>query len=129
MPHPITITLPLPPKELHPNGGKRHNVYKLNRLAKACKSSAWAHTLEAVGRRTLGWTSATLDYTFHMPNVAAARLSDDDNAVAWMKSYRDGIAEALGINDKHFRTGKVAFKLAEGLPCVVVTLTPAEERR
>lgn len=32
------------------------------------------------------------------------RRRDDDNLIASFKPYRDGISDALGIDDAHFRT-------------------------
>jgi hypothetical protein len=38
--------------------------------------------------------------TFYPPDH---RHRDDDNMVGSFKSYRDGIADALGVNDRRFR--------------------------
>jgi hypothetical protein len=63
----------------------------------------------------------SVQYTFN-PRVDRGR--DDDNAVARMKAARDGIALALGIDDKHFTTQPVIWgDKRDGT--VIVTLTPA----
>jgi hypothetical protein len=36
-------------------------------------------------------------------------LPDADNCIAAMKAYQDGIADALGINDRHFSAPTVSF--------------------
>jgi hypothetical protein len=36
-------------------------------------------------------------------------MPDDDNVVARIKSYKDGIADALGINDRSIHLGSVRF--------------------
>jgi hypothetical protein len=64
----------------------------------------------------------TVQYTFH-PEINRGR--DDDNFVARMKSARDGVALALGIDDKHFVTLPVVFGEKRKPACVVMTLTPA----
>jgi len=60
--------------------------------------------------------------TFRPPTK---RLPDDDNMLARFKAYRDGIADALGIDDKRFishpyvsdkpvRYGEVRVRITEG---------------
>lgn len=60
--------------------------------------------------------------TFYPPN---RRRRDDDGMVASMKAARDGIADALGIDDNRFRsTHKVMDPDPQGLGFVEVTLEP-----
>jgi len=92
------LTLPWPDRNLHPNARPHYMV-----LAKAKKaareSAAWAAKaawpaidLPAEGRLHL-W----LD--FYPPD---RRQRDDDGLLSSMKAARDGIADALGINDSRF---------------------------
>lgn len=104
MTHPASIApmrelvLPWPSKDLSPNA----RVHWAVRASKAslARTEAWTLALYA------GWLNADLPdgrlhlwITFHPPTK---RLPDDDNMLARFKSYRDGIADALGIDDKRF---------------------------
>ncbi len=110
----ITLIFPYPPKELNPNK-KMHWAVKA-RYAKAyrgiCKDIA-----------TSKWWSIptgdlVLDLEFYPPDN---RRRDDDNMIASFKNGRDGLAEALGIDDVRFQTrfkvmdkfkgGKVVVKI------------------
>lgn len=64
-------------------------------------------TLEALGGRKPDWTGVHLRWEFH---PKTANKPDDDNAQASCKPYRDGIADALGINDANFTT---TYSMAE----------------
>src|SRR5699024_7489005 len=48
---------------------------------------------------------------------------DDDNIIAWSKPLRDGIAQAIGIDDKHITTGTIdQLRDPDGLGFVEVTV-------
>jgi crossover junction endodeoxyribonuclease RusA len=73
---------------------------KKSAIAKQYKQACWALTKEAClvvpdGDRIALW----LD--FYPPD---RRARDDDNIIAAFKHGRDGVALALGIDDKRFRT-------------------------
>lgn len=52
------------------------------------------------------------------------RRMDDDNAAACTKPYRDGIADALGVDDKRFATGSLTqMRDGSGAGYVEATLT------
>ena len=98
----VTITIhEVPAPGLSPNARKHHMAR--HRLVKAARESAYYETLNG---RT--WTD--------MPNIrpplalhvliawpSKRRMADDDNAWGSLKSYRDGIADALGVNDRQMR--------------------------
>lgn len=94
----IEITLPWPNKDLSPNGrvhwGRKAKAASDARsVARILASSAgWQRLLLPEGRLHL-WID------FYPPT---RRLPDDDNMVARFKPYRDGLADALGIDDKRF---------------------------
>ena len=93
----MKVTLPWPPKALSPNArvhwsvksqaakSYRRHCLDLCKLANIVKP-------ETEGRLHL-WL------TFYPPD---RRHRDDDNMIASFKSGRDGIADALGIDDKRF---------------------------
>lgn len=94
----ITITIPLPPRELSPN----HTVgSRGGRLGKAAKIKAYRRTagfvaLAARGRTTLAWPKATAQATFY---VKINRRRDADNALASLKAAFDGLRDAGVIAD------------------------------
>ena len=104
------VTLPWPPKELNPNA--RGHWSKRSKAAKAYRKACWALALQAGIK--IDWEGDVhLWLTFFPPDL---RHRDDDNMIASFKSGRDGLADALGINDKRFRihphvTGGVGGKI------------------
>ena len=91
------VTLPWPPKGLSPNA--RTHWRKKAPIAKAYKQACLALTLEA-GLVVPDSPRLALWLDFYPPD---RRSRDDDNLVAAFKSGRDGLALALGIDDKRFR--------------------------
>jgi crossover junction endodeoxyribonuclease RusA len=91
----FTITYPFPPKELNPNK-QLHWAVK----AKHKKNYREICKLLTLGNKLPTDTLINMDIVFYPPD---RRHRDDDNLVAAFKSGRDGIADALCINDKMFR--------------------------
>lgn len=93
----MNVTLPWPPSVLSPNARPAHWSVKA-RAAKAyraaCKSLAEAHGMAAPESQKIA-----LWLEFVPPN---RRPRDDDNLVASFKAGRDGLADALGIDDSRF---------------------------
>jgi crossover junction endodeoxyribonuclease RusA len=94
---PTSVTLPWPPPELSPNGrchwrvkAKAGKKYKSD-VFYLCKAAGLEMPDEA--QKLHVW----LD--FFPPDK---RCRDEDNAYHSAKFLLDGLAEALGINDKHF---------------------------
>ena len=93
----MNVTLPWPPSALNPN--KRHAHWSIKSKAakayrKACKELAQAHGMVAPDSPKI-----VLWLEFVPPD---RRHRDDDNMVASFKAGRDGIADALGVDDKRF---------------------------
>ncbi len=95
----VVVTLPWPLRSLSPNA-RAHWADKAS-AAKRCRKIAWALTLEALGGNKPEWQRVSLAWEFH---PKTANKPDDDNAQSSCKAYRDGIADALGINDSKFET-------------------------
>lgn len=93
----IEVTLPWMPKDLSPNA--RVHWSKKSKAAKAYRAACSALCKEAklIAPATEGRLHLWLD--FYPPDH---RSRDDDNLIASFKSGRDGIADALGIDDKRF---------------------------
>ena len=92
----MKLMLPWPPKELSPNA-RLHWA----RLAKAKKAyrAACAWQAKEQGARPMDATKLHLSLTFYPPT---RRAFDLDNALARMKSGLDGLADVLGVDDKHW---------------------------
>ena len=93
----IELTLPWPLKALSPNARVHWAVR--SKAAKQYRAACYMLTKQA------GWTKPESEGRLHLwidfypPDK---RHRDDDNLTASFKSGRDGIAEALGIDDKRF---------------------------
>jgi len=100
----LIIILPLPAREVSPNAQRGDSKYanirksaaiKRHRvLAKLTTQSAISHSPVSPGE------FAGYCLHFYYPTV---RFRDDDNADASCKAYRDGIADALGVDDRTLR--------------------------
>ena len=91
------IVLPWPPKELSPNA-RVHWATKA-RKAKAYRAECRLLTLMAGASAPEGLAVLALEFV-----APDRRARDDDNLVAAFKAGRDGIAEALGVDDRRFVT-------------------------
>jgi crossover junction endodeoxyribonuclease RusA len=94
------IELPWPPKELSPNS--RTHWRKKASVAKGYRNDCYLLT-KAANHPPLETEDGglVLAIEFVPPD---RRQRDDDNCLAAFKSGRDGIADALGINDNRFKT-------------------------
>lgn len=92
------LVLPWPPRDLHPNArihwARKAKATKLSRLATKIivKAGGWTAAELPEGRLHL-W------FDFYPPDK---RKRDDDGLLSSMKAARDGIADALGIDDSRF---------------------------
>lgn len=90
------IVLPWPPKELSPNA--RLHWSRLAKAKKAYRAACAAQAMEQ-GLRRVQADKLHLSLTFYPPT---RRAFDLDNALARMKSGLDGLADVLGVDDKHW---------------------------
>ena len=105
MSEPLVITLPIPDRRISPNatrGQSKKAALGKSRRIKSHRRSAAIATKKLLGEQyhQHGLTVPTFaGYSIaHFFKTAAFR--DDDNADGACKSYRDGIADALGIDDR-----------------------------
>lgn len=113
----IEFVLPWPPAECSPNA--RGHWAKRAKAAKAYRGRCWRETL--AHRRKL---VPAARYVLHLEFVPPTRARfDDDNLVARFKSGRDGIADALDLDDTRFITRPVVSDTTGGF--VRVRLVPA----
>ncbi len=102
---PVRLELPFPNKLLWPNGRTRSPHAKA-RVVK--KHKAWAHTA-ALAERASAPAGEHLQLVATFSCKPAGPLPDKDNAGASLKAYQDGIAAALGVDDRHFAQPVVLF--------------------
>jgi crossover junction endodeoxyribonuclease RusA len=117
----VSFGLPFPAKILWPNG--RGHWAEKARAVKSARKAAWAAAL-AAGVKSLpasdGYAIAVTVY----PKTQNA--IDADNAVASLKATLDGIADALGVDDRTFDTPSISFgePIKGGLLSLTLTVSP-----
>lgn len=101
----MKVVLPWPDRRLSPNA-RIHWRAKAPVTAKARKDAAYI-TYDAMpsGAREVrqhfaGEGPISYRVTFYPPDK---RHRDDDSMIAMLKAARDGIADALGVNDRRFK--------------------------
>lgn len=87
----MTITLPLPPRELHPNS--RPHWRTKAKHTKAYRHASWA---ACPFDRHARWKEATVQATFYFKD---ARRRDRDGMLSSLKAAFDGLADAGLIAD------------------------------
>lgn len=90
------VALPWPPRELSPNA-RPHWAAKARAVKQYRQACAWA--CKAAGLTAPAVERIHLWVDFYPPS---RRKIDDDNLIASFKAGRDGIADALGIDDARF---------------------------
>lgn len=108
------IVLPWPDKRLTPNAKRRKHWRTYQPAIKADRATA--ATLACVSlplrdKRALAASEGKIDLTvrFYPPD---ARRRDDDGMISAFKHMRDGIADALGVDDHRFKVS-YAFEAPE----------------
>lgn len=114
------LLLPHPPAALSPNGNGTHymGIATARKKARAIAAAATVKLLEQEVGCTLSRAEIPTIYTLRHTTPTTYRIiwnhwgtvqPDDDNVVARIKSYKDGICDALQINDKNLRLRGVDF--------------------
>lgn len=113
----ITLTLPWPTKPLHSNS-RAHWAEKARATAKARQAAA----LVAKSNKIERWPNAEILIEYYPPTLRG----DPQNVPASLKAYIDGIADAMGCDDREFRVdfprcfagtkkgGEVVFRVKPG---------------
>lgn len=105
----LVITLPHPAYRLGANGSRgtsRGSVFLLNKLRQEARATARAACLEALQSRGIR-SYKPAAYFIEWRHWGAVK-PDVDNVVARLKSYLDGCAEALGLDDRHLELAGVS---------------------
>ena len=113
------ITLPWPHEKLRSNA--RVKWPEKARLTKDARNLAWAVSMTAP--RLLNVKRATIFVEYYPPTTRG----DIHNVPASLKAYIDGIADALGCDDKAFRVDYPTEWAGAGKPGKVVFRVVSEE--
>jgi crossover junction endodeoxyribonuclease RusA len=97
------IELPFPDKILWPNGRTRSYMARATAIK---KHREWARLATLAAK--IKAPSGRVDWSVTI-HPKTANVIDRDNAYAAMKFYADGIAQALGLDDKLFNTPSLTF--------------------
>ena len=123
--NPLTITLPLPDRKLHPNG-RTANHFQKARLVKKARGDAELAAMAAL--RTAGiekpFESATAKVTIYRKRAYRA---DGDGALSWCKPLFDGFTDAhVWPDDRVVTFLPVVFRVSED-ERVEVVVSPIEK--
>ncbi|HKY80627.1 MAG TPA: hypothetical protein VJM09_04060 [Sphingobium sp.] len=100
----MKIELPFPAKILWPNG-RGHSMRK---HSAAKKHKGWARAA-ALAERAHAPAGEHLRLIATFYPKPAGPCPDKDNSSASLKAYQDGIAWALGVDDRHFGEPEIHF--------------------
>lgn len=112
--------LPYPHKVLWPNGRTNSPAYRRS-IQKAHKD--WAFKAAGCGLTRLPNGEAVKVRLIVSP-MPRGPLPDKDNVIAACKYYLDGIALAIGVNDRFFSAPEVVFEERRQYGNLKVELTP-----
>lgn len=101
----VRVELGWPAKVLNPNSRAHYMQVSIARKA-AKKEAYWATKIELPRAWKHDGSRLRLTVIAYPPDK---RARDDDNFAASLKSHRDGIADALGLDDKLFDQQPVQF--------------------
>jgi len=124
----LVLALPLPHRGISPNARRGESRWAAIRKSRMVKG----HRLLA--KVVTG--NALIDHGIEAPDFAGYRVAflwktaayrDDDNADASCKAYRDGIADALRMDDRKLRKLALSTHAKDSVcPRVEITLIPTE---
>lgn len=100
----MIVDLPYPHKALWPNG-RPHRMAKAREVK---KHRAWAWGA-AMANMEVRWSPNPIPVRIVVHGKPRGPLPDKDGVVAAAKSYLDGIADAVDVNDRHFAAPYVDF--------------------
>ena len=97
----MKVELDFPASELFPNRAKGQHWAATYKHKAVAREAAMLLTTQAKNKAKWQWNNNPLEVhlTFEMPDK---RHRDIDNCLAASKSALDGVADALGVNDKFF---------------------------
>jgi len=114
----MTITLAIPHTTLSPNGRGHWRT-------KAKHTKAHRNLAKIEAKRVLDGKEAPAFEAYSIHYYWPGTHRDDDNAIASVKAYLDGICDALKIDDKTLRFRALHHSPANKNPRVEIILHPA----
>lgn len=111
----ILLRLSFPVKALSPNA--RVHWAELSRARKASREEAWGEAMHMGAKNVRPAEKYTLQYIFYPPGNYKY---DDDGLIHRMKPARDGIADAMGVDDNLFQVLPIEIRKATGKASVLV---------
>lgn len=125
----VRLVLPWPPAALNPNCKKVHPARKA-RFVRDYRQACWSETLAQVGcdagRRLFPGTGRIAIRLDLFPPDRRSR--DDDNAESAFKAGRDGVADALKVDDRRFQMSRF-LHIDSPRGCVVLTFNPTGDSK
>lgn len=121
----MILRFPWPPRQLNPNFKRRNHWSKHYRETKQyrrdCAIMAMSQNVHMVN-----WPDGPIEmeYTFYAPKGCRW---DRDNREAAFKAGQDGLADAMRVDDRHFRVTKRHGDTVDGGCVVVRIITPCTE--
>lgn len=110
------ITLPWPPKELNPNFKRRKHWTQYQPQTKQYRHDCFWLTEKQLDRKIDVEGKLPLTIEFYPPD---RRNRDDDGMIGAFKAGRDGMADAIGINDNLFKPSYVICDPVKGGKVIV----------
>lgn len=98
------IELPYPVKILWPNGRTRNLKWRAAEVKKARTMAGWAAKAARIRL-----ADSPIPVHIEVRPLSRGPAPDKDACVSAAKAYLDGIADALGINDRHFAAPTVSI--------------------
>lgn len=100
----MKVVLPWPDPRLFPNYKRANHWRKFRSQERDARALGWGLAMEALSaseRKALAEASyLNMEVAFFPPDH---RKRDDDGMIGAIKNARDGIADALGVDDRRFR--------------------------
>jgi crossover junction endodeoxyribonuclease RusA len=119
----ITITIPIPHRALSPNA-RTHWATKAKKV-KAARGVAWWYAKVDADWTPTHWTNAISTVVWY---AKTATHPDPDNALAMLKPYFDGLADAgVLANDRNLAHNPIRFEKDRANPRVELTISMIEE--
>lgn len=121
----VSFSLPFPAKVLWPNGRASHWAERMRAVKTHRADAYWTLHAEGVPKADPE-ARVSIAVTVH---PKTRHPIDRDNCVASLKSYIDGLADALGVDDRQFDTPSITFAepVKGGLFAVSLTYSPRPE--
>lgn len=122
----LTICLPLPARAISPNAQRGQSKFAAIQKARKVKQ----HRVLAKLRLASDLVAFGIEKPFLGYSLAffwrTSAYRDDDNADGSCKAYRDGMADAMRVNDRFFKKLRLSTHAKDAAcPRVEVTLHPA----